>query len=66
MISIILTASPEVMKRAQEGGFKLETVLIRHETGPSDQATKAKTEREIFKLQPFQFLVSNYWGMCPD
>lgn len=66
MISIILAASPEVEEKALAEGFRKETVLIRQEGGLSTPENKQQIESKLFKLRPFQFLVSDYWGMGPD
>lgn len=63
MISIILSASDEVKKEAIAAGFKEATVLIRHDPIESCDENKQKLEREIKKMQPHQFLVSDFWGM---
>jgi len=67
MICIILAASDDVKTKAKMAGFEEVTVLIRHNAVMSTEEEKRKLETEMFKLGPFQFLVSDYWGVCaPD
>jgi hypothetical protein len=64
VISIILAANAEAKERAKAAGFTEYTVLLRHEACMSTQEEKAKRENELaMEIRPFQFLVSDYWGM---
>lgn len=67
MIAIILKASDEAKQRAREAGFREETVLIRNESCVSGDDNRRAVEAAVMRLRPYQFLVSDYWGMCnPD
>ena len=66
MTSIILAASPLCKRNAIAAGFREEKVLIRHEIGCSTKANKERIESELFRLRPYQFLVSDFWGMGAD
>lgn len=66
MVSIILSASEEVKKAAKEKGFVERTVLVKHDAIESTKENKSRLESQLFELKPFQFLVSDYWGMRPD
>lgn len=63
MVSIILSASDEAKARALKAGFREETVLIRFSGGLSTAANKQAIERELRRMLPNQFLVSDYWGV---
>lgn len=66
MISIILSADGHTKQEALKLGFQEQTVLVRHEGGISSDENKRKIEGELFKLQPYQFLVSDFWGAGPE
>jgi hypothetical protein len=66
MVAIILAASPEAKARAMKAGFREETVLIRNDPVQSTEENKKLIERELFALRPYQFLVSDFWGMCNE
>ena len=63
MLSIILLASDEVTAKAKAAGFTETTVLIKRSGGQSTEEHKARLERELIALHPYQFLVSDYWGL---
>ena len=63
MVAIILAASDKTKEEALKAGFCEETVLIRHNSGLSTEENRQKIESELFKMRPYQFLVSDYWGM---
>lgn len=66
MVSIILACSEEVKLEAIARGFREQTVLVRQESGLSTPKEQARIEVEVGNLRPFQYLVSDYWGMGPD
>lgn len=66
MISIILSASEETKKLARAAGFTEQTVLVRNNSCMSDDENKGRLERELFAMGPYQFVVSDYFGMGPD
>lgn len=63
MTSIILAASKEVEAKALQNGFRKQEVLIKETACQSTAENKRKLESELFALRPYQFLVSDYWGM---
>ena len=65
MISIILTASPEVIQDAKADGFVERKVLVKHHGCKSTEENKSELEKQLRKLGPYQFLVSDFWGMAP-
>jgi hypothetical protein len=66
MVAIILAASSETKKLALAAGFREETVLIRHNPVLSTDENKRLIERELFAMRPYQFLVSDFWGMSNE
>jgi hypothetical protein len=62
MVSIILVCNEKVKAEALANGFREETVLVRHNGCMSTEDNKQKLERELFKMRPYQFLVSDFWG----
>lgn len=66
MISVILSASPEAKAMAKEAGFVEQTVLVRQESCQSTEENKQQIERSIFQFKPYQFLVSDYWGVSVE
>ena len=66
MVSIILAIDAMRREVALKAGFKEETILIRHESGMSTKSNKEKIESDIMgKIKPYQFLVSDFWGLGP-
>lgn len=63
MVSIILACSNEVKEKALASGFKEETVLIKHNSVSSTEENKSALEHDLFSMRPYQFLVSDFWGM---
>ena len=68
MISILLAYNEKTKHRAIEAGFVEQTVLVRHESIMSnDTKKKSETESKIGRdLRPYQYVVVDFWGMCPD
>lgn len=66
MVAIILSASAETKAAALKAGFRETTVLLRHNSVMSTKENKAKIEHELFKMNPYQFLVSDFWGRGVD
>lgn len=62
--AVIFAANDECKERALADGFREETVLIKHVT--VEKGKKWEAERDVRKLGPYQFAVTDYWGMMPD
>jgi len=63
MVAIILAASETTKAAALKAGFREEPVLIRYNPVLSTAKNKATIERELFEMRPYQFLVSDFWGV---
>jgi len=67
MVSIIMAAGDEARERAKSAGFREFSVLLRFEGCMSTKEEKARLQTELAtEIKPYQFLVSDYWGMGPD
>lgn len=66
MVAIILEASEATKQKALNAGFTEATVLLRFEAGLSTEENKRKIEREVRKMRPYHFLVSDTYGMVID
>ena len=66
MVSVILACSEEVKAKALSAGFREQTVLVKHNACLSTEENKANLEHQLFEMQPYQFLVSDFWGMGYD
>lgn len=62
--AVIFAASDECKESALADGFKEQTVLIKHVSFEKDK--KWEAERDVHKHRPYQFAVTDYWGMGPD
>jgi hypothetical protein len=68
MISIILAASEECKRDALRAGFVEQSVLVRTEAVMGNPAEQARIEAEIrqWPAPPYQYLVSDFWGVGTD
>ena len=70
MITIVMACSPESQTSLLKKGFTMCHVLVKQSSVQSTEENKRKLEREMFGMpdgeRPYQFLVSDYWGMGPD
>jgi hypothetical protein len=66
MVAIILACDEATKSEAFKAGFKEQTVLVKHEPCASTPENKSRVTIETKKLRPFQFLVSDFWGITND
>lgn len=67
MVTVILEYSQDCKELAEAKGFREKTILVKFDSGiQSTKENKERLESECRKLQPYQFIVDDYWGMCPD
>lgn len=66
MVAIILEASEATKQKALNAGFTEATVLLRFDAGLSTEENKKKIVREVTRMQPYVFLVSDTYGMVID
>lgn len=62
--AVIFAASDECKESALADGFKEHIVLIKHVLFDKDK--KWEAERDVRKHKPYQFAVTDFWGMMPD
>lgn len=66
MIAIVLAASKECEEKLKAEGFVQQTVWLKPYPVQSLPTNKRAIEHAVRSLAPYQFLVSDYWGMMPE
>jgi len=62
MISILIEYSEDIKEFAIKAGFAEKKVLVRFDGFQSTEENKEKLEAECRGLNPYQFLVGDFWG----